>query len=116
MWQEGGGRGEGGRKGQGKEEHSAPSYSVPPPAPHLGELLGDASEHVVVQLPGLSELLHITSALELLAPLVGLSQITAIGLGGGRSNENEDYIDYYTNNVKNLATSVNKSSKGSGSP
>ena len=47
---------------------------------YLWQLLGDPPEDVVVELPGLSQVLHIATVLVLLTPLIGLSQISAISL------------------------------------
>ena len=38
---------------------------------------------MVVQFPCLGQFLHVPSCLVLLAPLIGLCQVSTIGLGGG---------------------------------
>jgi hypothetical protein len=47
------------------------------------QLLVDALEHVVVQVPGLVQLSLLAGHLELLDPLVRLTQLTTIRLLGG---------------------------------
>ena len=47
---------------------------------YLGELLGDASEDVVVEVPGLSEVLHVARAHVLPAPVLRLHQVPPVRL------------------------------------
>ena len=47
---------------------------------HLRQLLRDAPKHMVIELPGLSEVLHILCRLVLSTPIICLRQITPIGL------------------------------------
>jgi hypothetical protein len=48
--------------------------------PYLGQLFGDAAENVVVQVPGLRQILHIGRALVFAAPLLSLGQVSTVGL------------------------------------
>lgn len=47
---------------------------------HLRQLLGDAPEHVVVQVPGLRQVLHVAGAHVLPAPVLSLHQVPAVSL------------------------------------
>ena len=53
------------------------------PHNHLWQLLGDPAEYVVVELPGLSEVLHVAGSLVLLAPLVSFREVATVRLEGG---------------------------------
>lgn len=47
---------------------------------YLWQLLGDPPEHMVVQVPGLGQILHVARPLILPTPVLSLHQVPAIGL------------------------------------
>lgn len=48
--------------------------------PYLRELFGNSSEHQIVQVPCLSQVLHIPRSLVFSAPILGFHKVTAISL------------------------------------
>jgi len=56
---------------------------------YLRQLFGYASEHVIVEVPGLSEILDIAGPLVLLAPLLRLHQVPTVRLHGGSEKSDQ---------------------------
>lgn len=66
------------KKSKNKKKNLSVGASVG--SAHLRQLLGDAPEHVVVQVPGLRQVLHIAGAHVLPAPVLSLHQVPAVSL------------------------------------
>lgn len=67
------------RKRLASNPHTADSVQFIVEA-HLWQLFGDASEDMVVEVPGLRQVLHITRAHVLPAPVLSLHQVPAVRL------------------------------------